>query len=108
MTEEEQVAAAIEAAIESGVIQFATGWGIAIAALVFTCIFVVLPWMFLHYLTKARQNGAMSQDDERMLEDIWRSSRTMERRIETLEELIKIVAGVEKSFRYERPRGGLN
>ena len=52
-------------------------------------LFVVLPWMILHYISKSRASRNLTEDDERMLEDLWRSARTMERRIETLERLIE-------------------
>lgn len=52
-------------------------------------IFIGLPWIILHYISKARSNRNLTEDDERMLEDLWRSARTMERRIETLERLIE-------------------
>ncbi len=88
MTEEEQIEAAIQQALDSGAIDGALALGFGVAGLVFICLFVVLPWIFLHYLTKARSNSGLNQDEERMLEEIWKSSRTMERRIETLERLI--------------------
>ena len=48
-------------------------------------IFVILPGMVFHYLTLWRKQRALEPDDERMLEDLWRSARKMEQRIETLE-----------------------
>lgn len=62
-------------------------WLIALTAII--SLFVVLPWMILHYISKGRSSGRLTEDDERMLEDLWRSARTMERRIETLERLIE-------------------
>lgn len=52
-------------------------------------IFVILPGMILHFLTKWRSSNGLNPDDERMLEDLWRSAREMERRIETLERLVE-------------------
>jgi phage shock protein B len=51
-------------------------------------LFVVLPWMILHFISKARSNSGLSEEDSRMLADLWRSARAMERRIETLEKLV--------------------
>ena len=65
-----------------------TLFGMTIGLVAVLSIFVVLPWLFLHYFAKARSSGRLSDDEERMLEDLWRSARTMERRIETLERLI--------------------
>lgn len=65
-------------------------FGMLVGLVAIVSIFVVLPWLFLHYFAKARSSGRLSDDEERMLEDLWRSARTMERRIETLERLIEI------------------
>ena len=51
-------------------------------------LFIVLPGMIFHYITKWRQQKTLMPDDERMMEDLWRSARAMERRIETLEALL--------------------
>lgn len=52
------------------------------------CLFVVLPAMTFHYLTKWRSQKTLMPNDEQMLEDLWRSAKAMERRINTLERLI--------------------
>ena len=51
-------------------------------------LFVVLPGMILHYVTMWRRQKTLQPDDERMLEDLWRSAKAMERRIESLEALL--------------------
>ncbi len=63
--------------------------GMLIGIIAIVSIFVVLPGMILHYLTKWRSSRGLSADDERMLEDLWRSARAMERRIDTLERLVE-------------------
>lgn len=52
-------------------------------------LFVVLPGMVFHYITLWRRQKTLQPDDERMLEDLWRSAKAMERRIETLESLLE-------------------
>lgn len=52
-------------------------------------LFVVLPGMVFHYITLWRKQRALMPDDEKMLEDLWRSAKRMERRIETLEALLE-------------------
>ncbi|HAY06776.1 MAG TPA: envelope stress response membrane protein PspB [Hyphomonas sp.] len=62
---------------------------IVLIALVGTLVlFVVLPGMILHYVTMWRRQKTLQPDDERMLEDLWRSAKAMERRIESLEALL--------------------
>ncbi|MCA8902494.1 MAG: envelope stress response membrane protein PspB [Hyphomonas sp.] len=51
-------------------------------------IFIVLPAMIFHYITLWRKQKTLMPDDERMMEDLWRSARAMERRIDTLERLL--------------------
>lgn len=51
-------------------------------------IFIVLPGMVFHYITLWRKQKMLMPDDERMLEDLWRSAKAIERRIETIEELM--------------------
>ena len=51
-------------------------------------LFVVFPAMVFHYITLWRKQNTLQPDDERMLEDLWRSAKAMERRIETLERLV--------------------
>jgi phage shock protein B len=51
-------------------------------------LFVVLPWMILHFISKARSSSGLSEEDSRMLADLWRSAKAMERRIESLEKLL--------------------
>lgn len=51
-------------------------------------IFVALPGMIFHYITQWRKQKTLMPDDERMMEDLWRSAKAMERRIQTLEALI--------------------
>ncbi|WP_353256038.1 envelope stress response membrane protein PspB [Hyphomonas sp.] len=52
-------------------------------------LFVILPGMILHYITMWRKQKTLQPDDERMLEDLWRSAKAMERRIESLEALLE-------------------
>ena len=52
-------------------------------------LFIILPGMIMHYVTLWRRQKTLQPDDERMLEDLWRSAKAMERRIETLEALLE-------------------
>ena len=51
-------------------------------------LFLLLPAMVFHYITKWRNQKTLMPNDEQMLEDLWRSAKSMERRIDTLERLI--------------------
>lgn len=59
-----------------------------IAIVAISAIFIVLPGMIFHYVTLWRKQKTLMPDDERMMEDLWRSAKAMERRIDTLERLL--------------------
>ncbi len=82
--------------------------GMSLGLVSILCIFVVLPWIILHYIAKSRASRNLSDEDERMLEDLWRSARTMERRIETLERLIEPDAQPMRPRPTQSTRGDIN
>ena len=50
---------------------------------------VVVPlWIVFHYLTKIKTSKGLSPEDEKMLSEIWESTRSMQDRIETLERIL--------------------
>jgi phage shock protein B len=52
-------------------------------------LFVIFPAIVFHYITQWRRQKTLLPDDERMLEDLWRSAKAMERRIQTMEQLLE-------------------
>ncbi|MEM9738631.1 MAG: envelope stress response membrane protein PspB [Pseudomonadota bacterium] len=60
-------------------------------------LFVGMPGVILHYITEWRKMKSLQPDDERMLEDLWRSAKRMERRIETLETLVDSEGNARRS-----------
>ena len=38
-------------------------------------LFIVLPGMIFHYITLWRKQKTLMPDDERMMEDLWRSAK---------------------------------
>ncbi len=55
---------------------------------VIAILFLGLPALVFHYITLWREKGKLRPNDEKMLEDLWRSAKSMERRIEALETLL--------------------
>jgi phage shock protein B len=51
-------------------------------------VFVAMPAMIMHYVTEWRKTKTPSPDDERLVDDLWRTAQRMERRIETLERIL--------------------
>ena len=82
--------------------------GMSLGLVAIVSLFVILPWMILHYISKSRSSRNLTEDDERMLEDLWRSARTMERRIETLERLLEPDAQPTRPRPTQSTRGDIN
>lgn len=45
--------------------------------------------IFMHYFTRWRTNKGLSADDERLLDELWRTAQALEKRIETMETILK-------------------
>jgi len=75
-----------------------------IAIVAIGAIFIVFPGMIFHYITLWRKQKTLMPDDERMLEDLWRSARAIERRIETVEALLDAQEEEEPRRRPLTPR----
>ncbi len=79
-------------------------WPFIVATITMVAIFIVLPAMIFHHVTLWRKQRTLQPDDERMLEDLWRSAKAMERRIETLEALIDAQTEDREAAPRRRPR----
>ena len=47
-------------------------------------------WIVFHYITKMKTAKGLTPEDEKMLTDVWESSKKMEDRIVTLERILDI------------------
>ncbi len=56
--------------------------------IVIPTIFVGLPWLILHYVTRWKTAATLTNDDERMLGDMNELARRLEDRLETVERLV--------------------
>lgn len=72
-----------------------------LAILAIVALFIVLPAVILGNVTKWKQARGLKPEDEHMLEDLWRSARKMERRIEVLESILD-----EETPDWRRRHGG--
>jgi phage shock protein B len=72
--------------------EFFPFFGMTIGLVAVLSIFIGLPWLTLHYIVQWRKAGSLKAEDEHMLEDVWRATRVMERRIETLEAILEAQA----------------
>ena len=51
-------------------------------------IFVGLPWLILHYVTKWKTAATLTVDDESMLEELYGLARRLDDRMDTVERLV--------------------
>jgi len=51
-------------------------------------LFVGLPWVILHYLTKWKQAPKITDEDERLLDEMFNLARRLEDRINTVERIV--------------------
>jgi phage shock protein B len=56
--------------------------------IVIPAIFIGLPWLILHYVTRWKTAATLTTDDEQMLGDIHELARKLEDRLETVELLV--------------------
>lgn len=51
-------------------------------------IFVGLPWVILHYLTKWKTASSLTREDENMLDSLHDTARKLEERLITIERIV--------------------
>ena len=51
-------------------------------------LFVGMPWIILHYITKWKQAKTLSVDDENLLDDLNDTARRLEDRVITIERIM--------------------
>ena len=63
---------------------------IPIVAIICGTIILLAPFIIvMHYMTRWRASKGLSADDERLLEDLWRTAQALEKRIETMETILR-------------------
>lgn len=58
-------------------------------------IFVGLPWVILHYVTKWKTSATITNDDEVLLEELYNLAKRLDERMDTVE---RLVASDDPSF----------
>ena len=51
-------------------------------------IFIVLPWIILHYVTKWKTAATITTDDEVLLEELYNLAKRLDERMDTVERLV--------------------
>lgn len=71
-----------------------------IVSIVIGTLFLGLPWLILHYITKWRQAKTLTGEDEQLLDDLYETARRLEARLITVE---RIIAADNPDFRPTMP-----
>lgn len=74
-----------------------------IAPVVVGILFIGLPWLILHYLTKWKQGKTLTVEDENLLDDMHDTARRLEERLMTIE---RIMTADKPGWRHAGPELG--
>lgn len=66
-------------------------------------LFVALPWLVLHYITKWKANSSLTTEDENLLDDLYELSRRLDERMVTIERIIAADTPGWSALGSERP-----
>ena len=58
------------------------------AAIVCGILFIGLPWIILHYVTRWKTAPRITAEDENLLEEMYNLARRLEDRVQTVERLV--------------------
>ena len=61
---------------------------IVIPLMVVGMLFIGLPWLVLHYVTKWRSSATLPVEDERLLDELHELARRLEDRVHTVERIV--------------------
>ena len=56
--------------------------------LIVAMLFIALPWVILHYMTKWKTAATITSDDEVLLEELYNLAKRLDERMETVERLV--------------------
>ena len=51
-------------------------------------IFIGLPWLIFHYITKWKTSASITTDDEALLEELYNLAKRLDERMDTVERLV--------------------
>ena len=59
------------------------------AIIIIPTVVIGLPWLIMHYVTRWKTAPTLTNDDERMLSDMYELARRLEERLDTVERLVE-------------------
>lgn len=57
-------------------------------AVVLGILFIGLPWIILHYITRWKQSASLTGEDEKLLDELHYTARRLEDRLNTIERIV--------------------
>lgn len=69
-------------------------------------LFLGLPWVILHYITRWKQSASITGEDEKLLDELHYTARQLEERLITVERIIAADNPDFRPVRAERPEPG--
>ena len=61
---------------------------IIIVPIVMGTLFIGLPWLIFHYVTKWKQAPKITNEDEKLLDELYSLARRLEDRVSTVERIV--------------------
>jgi phage shock protein B len=61
---------------------------VVVPLIAITSVFVGLPWLVLHYMTRWRTAATLTREDENLLDELYDLARRLEDRMTTIERII--------------------
>lgn len=61
---------------------------IIVPIMIFSTLFVVLPWIILHYVTKWKSAATLTAEDENLLDELHELGRRLDERMCTIERIM--------------------
>ena len=61
----------------------------SVVAIVIPALFIALPWIILHYITRWKTSSRLTAEDETMLDDLYELARRLDERMITIERIIQ-------------------
>ncbi|WEK46193.1 MAG: envelope stress response membrane protein PspB [Candidatus Andeanibacterium colombiense] len=58
------------------------------AVIIIPAIFLGLPWIIFHYITKWKTAATLTTDDESLLEELYQLAKRLDERMDTVERLV--------------------
>ena len=56
--------------------------------IIIPAIFLGLPWIIMHYITKWKTAATITNDDEHLLEELYQLAKRLDERMDTVERLV--------------------